>query len=240
MLKFNFFMGFIFLFVLLSCNNSTKKTDTNEQDSLLSDTSTQHQEKEEEITDEDIFFFEEQKVELNPIQRKGYILDIGGGGEGIIGLLEGERVIAIDISRQELEDAPEGPLKIIMDATDLKFLDNTFHTVTSFFTLMYLPPGLHKNAFSEFHRVLQPGGKLIVWDFAFPAANDTTKKVAAFHLNVKLPDNEINTGYGTKWPKTNLNQAYYLQLAQKTGFEVVSKEKNGQWFYIELQKAGSE
>ena len=49
----------------------------------------------------------------------GEILDIGGGGEGIIGQLKGDLVIAIDPNSRELEEAPEGGFKIEMNAKDL-------------------------------------------------------------------------------------------------------------------------
>ena len=39
----------------------------------------------------------------------GSVLDIGGGGEGIIGRLYGKNVTAIDIRQEELDEAPEGP-----------------------------------------------------------------------------------------------------------------------------------
>jgi hypothetical protein len=45
----------------------------------------------------------------------GYILDIGGGGEGVIGQLKGERVVAIDKQKRELEEAAPGALKIVID-----------------------------------------------------------------------------------------------------------------------------
>lgn len=37
------------------------------------------------------------------------ILDIGGGGEGIIGMRYSNRVISIDTRKDELEEAPTGP-----------------------------------------------------------------------------------------------------------------------------------
>lgn len=46
----------------------------------------------------------------------GSILDIGGGGEGIIGRLYGRQVTAIDNRREELDEAPEGFEKVLMDA----------------------------------------------------------------------------------------------------------------------------
>ncbi len=72
---------------------------------------------------------------LDHIDRDGFILDIGGGGEGVIGKLMGEKVIAIDFKKEELLEAAEGPLNIIMDARELKFLDESFQTVTAFFLL---------------------------------------------------------------------------------------------------------
>ncbi|MEI8190417.1 MAG: GNAT family N-acetyltransferase [candidate division NC10 bacterium] len=57
--------------------------------------------------------FERQHVVVSGLPTSGTILDIGGGGGGIIGLLAGERVIAIDRLKEELEEAPAGQLKIV-------------------------------------------------------------------------------------------------------------------------------
>ena len=67
-----------------------------------------------EISEDRIIFFERQEVVVDDFEAPGYILDIGGGGEGIIGRLKGEQVIAIDPNRRELEGAAGGPLKIVM------------------------------------------------------------------------------------------------------------------------------
>ncbi|NIV37241.1 MAG: hypothetical protein GWN58_49800, partial [Anaerolineae bacterium] len=58
-----------------------------------------------------VHFFETQTVQVQDFESTGFILDIGGGGEGIIGLLKGRDVIAIDLRAEELEEAPPGPLK---------------------------------------------------------------------------------------------------------------------------------
>ena len=91
------------------------------------------------ISEDRLYFFHRQEVVLEDFDSPGYILDIGGGGEGVIGLLKGGQVIAIDISKRELEQAPDGPLKIVMDAAELKFLDSSFPVATFFYTLMYIP-----------------------------------------------------------------------------------------------------
>ena len=45
---------------------------------------------------------EMQLIELSSIETDGLILDIGGGGEGVIGKLNGKQVVAIDTSEREL------------------------------------------------------------------------------------------------------------------------------------------
>ena len=58
------------------------------------------------MTEEDIKFIETQHINMSDVELSGRILDIGGGGEGIIGLLKGERVVAIDRREAELKGAP--------------------------------------------------------------------------------------------------------------------------------------
>ena len=57
---------------------------------------------------------------------EGSILDIGGGGEGTIGRLYGTQVIAIDNRQEELDEAPGGFEKVLMDARSLDFPDEHF------------------------------------------------------------------------------------------------------------------
>ena len=83
----------------------------------------------------------EDRIEMEPIDAEGFILDIGGGGEGIIGRLNGREVVAIDLSSEELEETENDALKIVMDATDLRFVPSTFAAATSFFTLLYVDRG---------------------------------------------------------------------------------------------------
>ncbi|MDH5201498.1 MAG: hypothetical protein OEW93_11465, partial [Candidatus Bathyarchaeota archaeon] len=59
------------------------------------------------------------RLEMAPLKAEGFILDIGGGGEGIIGKLNGRQVVSIDLSAGELEETDNESLKIVMDATDL-------------------------------------------------------------------------------------------------------------------------
>ena len=83
-----------------------------------------------------------QEVVVADFPASGLILDIGGGGEGIIGRLKGDQVVAIDRIKRELERR-RWSLKIVMNAGDLQFLDASFATATAFFSLMFMPTAEH-------------------------------------------------------------------------------------------------
>jgi ubiquinone/menaquinone biosynthesis C-methylase UbiE len=188
----------------------------------------------------DLHFYDPQKIKIADFPAEGYILDVGGGGEGIIGQLKGQQVVAIDRRKSELEEAPEGPLKIVMDASDLKFLDGTFQTVTAFFSLMFMPKDLHRIVFEEINRVLKPGGNLRVWDINVRTPFILEKRGFAFRLDVNLPEKLVQTGYGYRWPEDSQDLEYYLDLAQKVGFQVLEQREVGKTFYLLLAKPENE
>ncbi|MFX1317948.1 MAG: class I SAM-dependent methyltransferase [Promethearchaeota archaeon] len=183
-----------------------------------------------------MFLLDQQKCVVANFDSSGWILDIGGGGEGIIGRLKGSNVVAIDIRREELDEAPSGPLKLIMDATNLQFLDHTFDTVTAFFSLMYFTHETRPQVFHEVARVLTPGGKFYLWDVTIPPATDPTKRVFAVLLNIQLPHETIQTGYGVTWQDREQTLDDYLQLGQETGLKVVSQQTTGHLFSIKFKK----
>jgi tetratricopeptide (TPR) repeat protein len=181
-------------------------------------------------------YFERQEVAIPDFAADGFILDIGGGGEGVIGQLKGIQVISIDPYQEELENAPSGNLKIVMDGRDLKFLDNSFSTAAIFYTLMYISAEDHEKVFQEVKRVLKHGGRLLIWDVNLPVWKDASKEFGVYKFKFMLPHKEINTGYGAKFPKTvDQNMPYYVNIAQKMGFKVITAENNEPSFYLELK-----
>ena len=190
----------------------------------------------EESSHNNIHFFEIEEVSIDPVECEGWILDIGGGGEGVIGRLMGECVIAIDPSKRELEEAAFGPLKVVMDATNLQFLDDTFPIVTSFFTLMYIKRPQQMKVFEEVHRVLKPGGEFLIWDGILPSSPNNPKEFAAFRLRINLPEVQIETGYGARWPTITKDAEYYVSLAEQAGFDLVESDHQNIIFRLRLRK----
>ncbi len=183
--------------------------------------------------------FERQDFEVADFEAFGYVLDIGGGGEGIIGQMKPAQVVAIDLSKRELEDAPPGPLKIVMDATDLKFLDGSFQTATAFFSLMYMRPEVQQKVFAEVFRVLARGGRWLIWDAVIPQPLENGTRGPVFRFRFHLPGKTVQTGYGTLWPEKPMDLDYYQRVARAAGFEIsAARQRPGafQTFTLELRK----
>jgi len=136
-------------------------------------------------------YFDRQELTIPDFPANGFILDIGGGGEGVIGQLKGNQVISVDPYKEELENAPSTNLKIIMDGRDLKFIDNSFNTAVMFYTLMYINGADHEQVFREVKRVLKHGGRLLIWDVNLPVWKDAAKEFGIFRFVFRLPHKEI-------------------------------------------------
>jgi len=176
---------------------------------------------------------EQQTVDIIDISFNGRILDIGGGGEGIISRHSGDKVVAIDAREDELKETPDIGLKIIMDACDLKFLDNSFENISCFFSLMYMNENQVIAFLKEAKRVLKNNGKLWIWDVTIPSKKSADVIIA--QLKIKISTDEIiTTGYGVQWVKSQSLESV-RKLCVDEGFCVESEDLSNQTFFLCLQ-----
>jgi len=142
-------------------------------------------------------------------------------------------VIAIDTSERELQGTQNNALKVVMDATDLKFLPESFDVCTAFFSFMYIPRNKHLKVFEKAHKVLKDNGKLLIWDVKIPEKFGNYKAFMV-RLEVRLPNEETEAGYGVKWQAQDIE--YFKVLAPKANFKIVSEWSKGEIFYLEMSK----
>lgn len=162
----------------------------------------------------------------------GKILDIGGGGEGVIGRLYTNQVVAIDIRQDELDEAPTGFEKILMDATHLEFKNNSFNHVTSFYTLMFMRTEDQKRAISEAARVLVNGGELHIWDCDMFSAYPEPFYV---DVTVQLPNEHISTTYGVVKMDAQ-DEISITEFCLNTGLILVGQNRSKNSFYLRFKK----
>lgn len=174
-----------------------------------------------------------QEIVINKIP-SGSILDIGGGGEGVIAQVGEERVTAIDKRQSEIDEAIDKAPRakwLVADATALPFENEEFDNATSFFSGMYMPHDDKKKVIQEVHRVIPAGGEFWIWDSKI----DTDKKSFIIFLTISLPGKEkFNTGYGNK--TTDQDENMYKEYLEEAGFIIEEIKINKYWFFIRAKK----
>ena len=178
-----------------------------------------------------------QEIILPDIDNKGgWILDIGGGGEGIIGLLKGRDVVAIDMQMEELTETTNDALKVVMDARDLQFIDESFTVATVYFTFVYIPEEDFEGILKELWRVLKPGGEVLIWDVVLriPPEEQEKDKFVIFLKTIFPTGLENETGYGGKLREQDADSI--LKPAQKVGFKLLEQRIDEYHFFVKLGK----
>ena len=164
----------------------------------------------------------------------GSIIDIGGGGEGVIAQFGGDRVTAIDKRQSEIDEAidkaPEAKW-IVADALDLPFENEEFDNATAFFSGMYMSHKDKRKVIKEVYRVISSSGEFWIWDSKI----NTDKEQFIITLTISLPEKEkFNTGYGTRITKQN--EGIYKEYLNEAGFSIEEIEVKKHWFFIKARK----
>ena len=161
----------------------------------------------------------------------GRVLDIGGGGEGVIAQVGGSQVVAVDKLLSEIGEARDKALSahwLAADATQLPCPDGSFTLATAFFSCMYMSSEVKAAVFKETYRVLQPGGELWIWDVLMSAR---TNGVFALRLQATLPNQKtVTTGYGVR--AKDQSAASLSSLLQQAGFKTEMSAQHKHWFLL--------
>lgn len=182
-------------------------------------------------------------IDLAQLTAPGLVLDVAGGGEGIVGRALGRQVISIDISRPELEEVSNDALKLVMDAADMSFLDSSFTDATCFFGLMYMPAQLRPRVLAEVFRVLAPGGCLRIWDAEIPAVaagGSAGNNVFMIELEAIIGAGQHahphRTTYGVGLRDKAQSCCSITRAAVDSGFVVLGHAGSGRIFHLSLLK----
>lgn len=160
----------------------------------------------------------------------GTILDVGGGGEGIVGRVYGAAVTAIDNRQDELDEAPEGTHKLLMDARAMAFTDGVFDNATLFYSLMYMPLDARGAVFREIHRVLAPEGQLFVWDADIDRATPFVTD-----LRVHCGAEAVKTTYGV-YDDTLRHDARSIIDQAEGLFAIAERQERDGHFFLCMKK----
>lgn len=164
----------------------------------------------------------------------GSVIDIGGGGEGVIGQAGGARVVAIDRRGSEIHEAKEKAAHatwVVADATRLPCKSHCLDSATAFFSCMYMSHDVIREAFREAGRALKKGGEFWIWDAHMVPRGG----VFAIRLHVDVGEQRtINTTYGVRAKEQSA--AGFAGLLREAGFEPEVTTKQRHWFLIKAKK----
>ena len=159
---------------------------------------------------------------------RGRILDVGGGGECMIGRVYGAQTVAIDVDAQELAEAPDVCEKRVMDARSLDFPDDCFDHVTAFYALLYMDAEGQRRAIAEAARVLRTGGSLCIWDTE--TAGEAPPYLA--ELDVDAAGQAIHVTYGVVKDDAGQTMERTVRLCEEAGLHVVQAEGMEKQFFV--------
>jgi ubiquinone/menaquinone biosynthesis C-methylase UbiE len=179
---------------------------------------------------------EVQKIELQGFSEEGLILDIGGGGEGLVSRIERDRVCAVDIRMSEIREAQihgHSTNWFAADGENTCFHNEVFDIVTLWFSLGYMSDWTTKQrVLEEAYRVLKKNGRLSVLASKIPKTSDRF----VFWANFTMPDGFTSKiGYGVRGGQSQTLHRV-LELVGKAGFGQHQFEDHDEWFKVDSWK----
>jgi ubiquinone/menaquinone biosynthesis C-methylase UbiE len=183
----------------------------------------------------DYYEYPRQTVKIQKIPN-GTIIDIGGGGEGIIAQIGKEKVTAVDKLQSEIDEGkPNAPEAIWVhaDATDLEFPDAYFDNATAFFSGMYMTDSVLEKVFEEIKRLIPKNGELWIWDA------EISYEIGPFIIPIRIitpAGKEIRTAYGKRQVSSNRSVERTKYLLGRVGFTTHIESANDFWFFIKAKK----
>jgi ubiquinone/menaquinone biosynthesis C-methylase UbiE len=177
-----------------------------------------------------------QRILLDKLPKNRRILDIGGGGEGLVSRIGGSMVIAVDYRMSEILEARihNPPVNwIVSDARHLPFCLKSFDMATLWFSLGYMKDWtIKERALSQVFETLRIDGELSI----LASRIDCREEHYIFNALFTLPDGTtVKVGYGVHG-----NQEQTLErvcsLLRKVGFTEIHEEDNNWWFKVRAIK----
>ncbi len=174
-----------------------------------------------------------QEIDLKDISDSTRILDIGGGGEGLVSRIVGGKVCAIDYRMSEIREAQihNPPAHwVVGDGRCLPFKEDSFDLCTFWFSLGYMSTRtIKKQVLREVFRSLKRNGKVSI----LASRIDSKEARFLFHALFTLPDDtESQVGYGVRGDQ-NQTTSIVHSILEESGFEEISVEEHDWWFKIE-------
>jgi ubiquinone/menaquinone biosynthesis C-methylase UbiE len=177
-----------------------------------------------------------QKIELKHLPQEGFIIDIGGGGEGLVSRIEASRVCVVDINLNKIREAMiYGQVSqwILSDARMLSVKDERFNVATLWFSLGYVQDRDSKaQVLAEVARVLRQSGHISILGARITCSEPRFVLRTLLHL----PDGSVSKmSYGMDGRQKQDSEAV-AKLLRETGFSNITYEDNGHWFRLDAQK----
>lgn len=178
-----------------------------------------------------------QSINLDCIPDAHLVLDIGGGGEGLVSRIAGKRVCAIDYRISEIYEAQiHNPQShwFVADGRYLPFNERTFDLVTLWFSLGYMSTlNIKRVVLREAFRALKGNGKISI----LASKIDCFEERFIFHALFTLPDGTTSKiGYGVKGDQNQTIEST-CAILKEIGFENIQTENHNWWFRINASRS---